>query len=253
MELFLIPLLILVVVVALGLLLLKTAKRRSTPTDDSGGTGRRPGLAAAPATSKEHSEVASSRLDQQQHTAVYSAIARGDALRAIKDYRAATGAGLREAAAAVANMSAHPQPYTPPAVPKPEDGPAAAQPDTAASPDSAGTPERSTASKPDTPPDRLATPESSTTSDASAARASVTPATGYRYRAIVSKGEEIREIASTRLNDEVFARIRATALDGDKEAAVQLLMEHSDASKQEASGFVELIHDEPPAGAPEAP
>ncbi|NMR30600.1 hypothetical protein [Crystallibacter degradans] len=247
MELFLIPLLILVVVVALGLLLLKTARRRSTPTDDGGGTGRRPNLTAAPATSKEHSEVASSRLNQQQHTAVYSAIARGDALRAIKDYRAATGAGLREAAAAVANMSAHPQPYTPPAMPKPEDGPAASQPD------SAGTPERSTASKPDTPPEPFATPEASTTSDASAARASVTPATGYRYRAIVSKGDEIREIASTRLNDEVFARIRTTALDGDKEAAVQLLMEHSDASQQEASGFVELIHDEPPAGAPEAP
>lgn len=247
MELFLIPLLILVVVVALGLLLLKTAKRRSTPTDDGGGTGRRQGLTAAPATSKEHSELASSRLNQQQHTAVYSAIARGDALRAIKDYRAATGAGLREAAAAVANMSAHPQPYTPPQAPRPEDGPGTARPD------SGGTTERSAAVKPDSTSEPLATPESSATADASAARASVTPATGYRYRAIVAKGDEIREIASTRLNDEVFARIRATALDGDKEAAVQLLMEHSDASQQEASGFVELIHDEPPAGAPEGP
>jgi ribosomal protein L7/L12 len=247
MELFLIPLLILVVVVALGLLLLKTAKRRSAPTDDGGETGRQRARTAAPATSKEHSEVASSRLNQQQHTAVYSAIARGDALRAIKDYRAATGAGLREAAAAVANMSAHPQPYTPPSVPKPQDGPDTAQPD------SVGPAERSTASEPVSTPEQLAAPESSTTADASAARASVTPATGYRYRAIVSKGDEIREIASTRLNDEVFARIRARALDGDKEAAVQLLMEHSDASQQEASGFVELIHDEPPAGAPEGP
>ncbi|QTG81638.1 hypothetical protein [Arthrobacter crystallopoietes] len=247
MELFLIPLLILVVVVVLGLLLLKTAKRRAAPTNDGGATGRRPNLTAAPATSKEHSEQASSRLNQQQHTAVYSAIARGDALRAIKDYRAATGAGLREAAAAVANMSAHPQPYTPPPGPKPKDGPDTAQPE------SVGPTERSTASKPDTPPEPLATPESSAAADASAARASVTPATGYRYRAIVSKGDEIREIASTRLNDEVFARIRARALDGDKEAAVQLLMEHSDASQQEASGFVELIHDEPPAGAPEGP
>jgi ribosomal protein L7/L12 len=247
MELFLIPLLIVVVVVALGLLLLKTAKRRSTATDDGGETGRRPTRTAAPATSKEHSELASSRLTQQQHTAVYSAIARGDTLRAIKDYRAATGAGLREAAAAVANMSAHPQPFTPPRVSKPEDGSDATQTD------SVGTSERSTASKPGITPEPLPPAESSTAADASAARASVTPATGYRYRAIVSKGDEIREIASTRLNDEVFARIRARALDGDKEAAVQLLMEHSDASQQEASGFVELIHDEPPAGAPEGP
>ncbi|HEX2248645.1 MAG TPA: hypothetical protein VHH13_13970, partial [Arthrobacter sp.] len=182
-----------------------------------------------------------SRLDQQQHTAVYSAIARGDALRAIKEYRSATGAGLREAAAAVANMSAYPQPYTPPPAPKPEDGPATAQPHPG------GTTERDTASEP------VAAPEPASTSDTSAARAGVTPATGYRYRAIVSKGDEIKEIASTRLNDQVFAKIREKALDGDKEAAVQLLMEHSDASKQEASGFVELIHDEPPAGAPEAP
>lgn len=247
MELFLIPLLILVVVVALGLLLLKTAKRRSTSTYDGGGTGRRPAPKAAPATSREHSVAASSRLDQQQHTAVYSAIARGDALRAIKEYRSATGAGLREAAAAVANMSAHPQPYTPPPAPKPQDGPAAAQPQ------SDGTPERVTPSEPATTSEPVTAPEPAATSDTSAARAGVTPATGYRYRAIVSKGDEIKEIASTRLNDEVFAKIREKALDGDKDAAVQLLMEHSDASQQEASGFVELIHDEPPAGAPEGP
>ncbi|MFD1214291.1 hypothetical protein ACFQ36_19875, partial [Arthrobacter sp. GCM10027362] len=65
--------------------------------------------------------------------------------------------------------------------------------------------------------------------------------TPYRYRAIVSKGDEIREIASTRLNDEVYARIRETALSGDLEAAARLLREHSDAGEQEALEFVALI------------
>ncbi|EMY32703.1 hypothetical protein D477_018761 [Arthrobacter crystallopoietes BAB-32] len=75
------------------------------------------------------------------------------------------------------------------------------------------------------------------------------PAGGYRYRAIVSQGDEIREIASTRLNDEVFGQIKDTALTGDREAAVRLLMEHSEADEQQARDFVRLIQPEPPAGA----
>jgi len=63
----------------------------------------------------------------------------------------------------------------------------------------------------------------------------------------VSQGDEIREIASTRLNDDVFARIKDQALGGDREAAVRLLMEHSDADEQQARDFVRLIQPEPPA------
>lgn len=66
----------------------------------------------------------------------------------------------------------------------------------------------------------------------------------YRYRAIVSHGNEVREIASTELNDDIVADIRRQALAGDRDSAIRLLMDHSQASLDEAAEFVALIHDE---------
>ena len=63
----------------------------------------------------------------------------------------------------------------------------------------------------------------------------------YRYRAIVSRGEEIREVASTRLNEDIFRRIRELALSGDYESAARMLREHADIGVAEAKEFVSMI------------
>jgi len=67
---------------------------------------------------------------------------------------------------------------------------------------------------------------------------------GYRYRAIVSHGDEIREVASTRLNEEIFQQIRAMALAGKFDNAAQLLADHSDIGLVEARDFVAMIEPE---------
>lgn len=68
-------------------------------------------------------------------------------------------------------------------------------------------------------------------------------ATNYRYRAIVSKGDEVREISSTRLNDEVFGRVRQLALAEDFDHAANLLCEHADVTFTDAREFVTFIRD----------
>lgn len=317
MESFLIPLLIVVVVVVLGLLAMKYLGGRSRTENDGGPRGRSPRGPAAVA-SREESVRASARLNQQQHSAIYALLARGDALNAIMEYRKATGAKLREAATAIASMSTYPQAYgAAPAMDDAEDAGGSGRPGEASAPDrpeeeagrpgtagetgsglfgnggsglsggaagsgqardvgsgSAADADRSGLSGdaagrgqsgsqesgplgppappvvPDTPeslagPGPAARPEAA---DAPAfARRPKEAARGYRYRAIVSQGDEIREIASTRLNDDVFGRIKDQALGGDREAAVRLLMEHSDADEQQARDFVRLIQPEPPA------
>lgn len=202
---FVVPLLIVVLVVVIGLVIVRLVSRNKTS-----GAGRLGQASGKPSTAmtKEAAAAASVRLNQQQHTAIYAMIAQGQALAAIREYRNATGAGLREAASAVAQMSAHPQPYT-----APQQGAPATQQDKAAEQQEAEPAQRSE------------------------------PA-GYRYRAIVSKGDTIREIASTRLNDDVFARIRSSALGGDRDGAVRLLLEHSEATETEAREFVDLIEPE---------
>jgi hypothetical protein len=301
MESFLIPLLIVVVVVVLGLLAMKYLGSRSK-TENDGATRGRSSRGPAAVASREESVKASARLNQQQHSAIYALLARGDALNAIMEYRKATGAKLREAATAVASMSTYPQAYGAPPAPsteatedargsgRPGDVSAPDRPEGAGSPGTAGetgsglpgdAARPGTAGKtgsdlpgdaarpgttgssgsgplgppahpviPDTP-ESLAGPAPAPRPEAADATAFVPrpkeAAGGYRYRAIVSQGDEIREIASTRLNDDVFARIKDQALGGDREAAVRLLMEHSDADEQQAQDFVRLIQPEPPA------
>src|SRR3954468_20252574 len=106
MESFLVPALILLIVVAGVLTAVALSRKRATGRTSPDAAGRSQG----PAPTREAALAANARLDQQQHTAVYSMIARGHGLEAIQAYRKATGAGLREAASAVASMSAYPQP-----------------------------------------------------------------------------------------------------------------------------------------------
>jgi hypothetical protein len=279
MESFLVPALILLIVVAGVLTAVALSRKRSAgarrPSPDAAGRGQ------GPAPTREAAAAANARLDQQQHTAVYSMIARGHGLEAIQAYRKATGAALREAASAIASMSAYPQPYISPAAgesgaAKPASSPAAGPsggPDRPAEPapgpapapesrDAAAEPERKEVAghsaaeghRPEPPaPARPAEPASaepggtdvpgkpSPSSPPAATGAPAHRPTAYRYRAIVSKGDEIREISSTRLNDAVYSRIRQTALAGDLESAARLLREHSDAGEQEAREFVALI------------
>jgi hypothetical protein len=275
MESFLIPLLIVVVVVVLGLLVVKYLGSRSK-TENDGGTRGRPSRGPAAVASREESVRASARLNQQQHSAIYALLARGDALNAIMEYRKATGAKLREAATAVASMSTYPQAYRAPRAPSPDEGPDAGpgqagdaglpgrtgdtdgrgQAAEHAGPGQAGSPGAGPLGPPAHPtvpdnPESLAgaapapRPEAADSTVFAPRPKEATP--GYRYRAIVSHGEEIREIASTRLNDDVFARIKDEALGGDRQAAVRLLMEHSDADEQQAQDFVRLIQPDPPA------
>jgi ribosomal protein L7/L12 len=227
---FLVPLLIAVLVIAIGLVIVRMASRNKTSR--AGQVRTSPGKPATE-TSREAAAEASARLNQQQHTAIYALIAQGQALTAIREYRNATGAGLREAASAVAQMSAYPQPYqaardVAPAL-RPED-------------------EEPRETAPEQPLEdaetRQAAPAPAQAEDAQPqepAPAPRTAPTGYRYRAIVSKGNTIREVASTRLNDEVFGRIRTAALSGDREDAVRLLLAHSEATEADAREFVDLI------------
>ncbi|MGM0930382.1 MAG: hypothetical protein ACQEXN_11815 [Actinomycetota bacterium] len=227
---FVVPLLIVVLVVAIGLVIMRLAARNKTSR--AGQVRRSPNQPTA-ATSKEAAAEASARLNQQQHTAIYALIAQGQALSAIREYRNATGAGLREAAGAVAQMSAHPQPYQA----SPDDAPTL-QPEDEELPEAAPEQPREDAESRQAAPGPAQAEDAPPQESADAPRAAPT---GYRYRAIVSKGDTIREIASTRLNDDVFDRIRTAALGGDREDAVRLLLDHSEATEADAREFVDLI------------
>ncbi|MEE1622052.1 hypothetical protein ACQ3I4_11735 [Zafaria sp. Z1313] len=52
---------------------------------------------------------AASRLNADQHRAVYQAIARGDFMGAVRGYREATGQGVKQCIVAVRSLEAHPQ------------------------------------------------------------------------------------------------------------------------------------------------
>jgi len=65
----------------------------------------------------------------------------------------------------------------------------------------------------------------------------------YRYRAIASRGDVIREVSSNMLNDEIYGRIRTMARSGDTEAAAHALTRHSDISLAQAREFIALLED----------
>lgn len=72
-------------------------------------------------------------------------------------------------------------------------------------------------------------------------RTSSSSSTVYKYRAIVSRGDEVREIRSSRLNDENYGQIRALALSGKYDEAASMLREYADVSEGDALDFVTMI------------
>lgn len=159
-----------------------------------------------PAVTPDAAAAASARLSEDAHRRIYSLIAQNGTIPAVQAFRKATGSSIREAAQAVAALAQFPQVYKGPELEAPE----------------TGHPEQAEARQPAQQP------------------GAASPA-GYRYRAIVSRGDTVLEIASTRLNDEVFGQVRTLALAGDLAGAARLLREHSDAGAEQAQEFVAMI------------
>ncbi|UXM91682.1 hypothetical protein [Paenarthrobacter sp. JL.01a] len=107
MDSILIPLLILIAVVAGVLLLIRSFTKRSAETKSNAqATG-------GPKDPVELARESAAKLNQEQHRQLYSLIAQGQAMAAIKLYLQATGEGLRASRNAVGALAAHPQPFTP--------------------------------------------------------------------------------------------------------------------------------------------
>ncbi|MFJ3957283.1 hypothetical protein [Arthrobacter sp. NPDC090010] len=102
MEPLLIPLLILVVVVALVLVVARRLGRPSEPRVEQ--------------DPRELAREAAGRLTVEQHRALYSLIAREEFMGAIRIYREATGAGLRQSRDTVLALAKYPQPFQAPRV-----------------------------------------------------------------------------------------------------------------------------------------
>lgn len=259
---YVVPLVIMLVVVLVVVVGARLLGRRNQSAQDQG-QDRLPGSEPAAPRGKagtrskrgreitrEDAEEASARLSPEAHRRVYSLIAQHQVFDAVREFRKATKSGLGDAAASVAALAQFPQPAPqPPATgqagqpaEKPdlpevtvvkgtltvEDiinaGPAAADPMTEPA---ASTPETSENSVTQAP-DRKSTEQAATQSR-------------YRYRAIVSQGDEVREVASTRLNAEIYAQIRQLALSGNHDGAARLLCDHADIGPADAQEFVSMI------------
>lgn len=165
---------------------------------------------------RKNAEEAGALLSPEAHQRVYSLIAQHQVLNAVQAYRKATRLGLGESAAAVAALAQFPQPSPEPAMPVVPEGPLTVDDIVNAAPEAG-----------EVDP-----------------KAGVEPASvpgAYRYRAIVARGEDVREVASTRLNEESFARIRDLARSGNYDAAARLLRDHADIGETEAQEFVAMI------------
>ncbi len=218
------PLLIVLVIVFIVLAGSRIIGRRkrsdgtaASPLAKTSGSSERPGKGRE--ITRQDAEEASARLDPDTHRRVYSFIAQRQVFNAIKEYRQATRTGLREATTSVAALAQFPQ-QTPQQTTSPRQTPVA----------------------PLTVEDIIgaaATPES-----ASAVPRPVVVPTSYRYRAIVSRGDDVREVASTRLNEEIFATITALARSGDYDGAASVLCNHADIGEQDAMEFVRMISPE---------
>ena len=102
MESLLIPILILVAVaLAVAFAARAWSRRRRTLKEP----------AQPPAESAELAREAAAKLSEDEHRRLYSLIAQGQAMAAIKLYYEASGQGLRASRDAVAALAAHPQPF----------------------------------------------------------------------------------------------------------------------------------------------
>lgn len=220
----LIIVLVIVVVVVVGARLLGRRNGAARTTEPGAAQRSAPAgaKAGAPAKaprgnreiSRETAQEASARLTPEIHQRVYSLIAQRQVLNAVKEYRKATHMGLGDSAAAVAALAEFPQP-----TPEPAAEPVVPSRDT-----------------PLTVEDIMKAAPT-----AEAVPAARTTPNAYRYRAIVSKGDEVREVASTRLNAEIYGQIRQLALAGNYDGAARLLLDHADIGVAEAQEFVAMI------------
>jgi hypothetical protein len=235
---YLVPLLILLVIVVGVGVASRFLGRKGRALQDSAdpkprrgnAAGRAGDTAPAPKARRRGREVtretaveASARLSPEAHRIVYSLIAQHQVLNAVREYRKAAHVGLGDAAAAVAALAEFPQP----------------------SPEPASEPSAGKTARPGKPGinDASFTVEdiiNAAPAAGAAAPAAQVPAS-YRYRAIVSRGDEVREVASTGLNEEIFRTIRALAQGGDYDAAASLLREHADIGEADAREFVAMI------------
>ena len=210
---YVVPLVIVLVIVVVVVVGSRLLGRRTPPAAATDPTSNMaPGKQQARASrsiTREAAQEASARLTPETHQRVYSYIAQRQVMNAVREYRKATHLGLGDAAAAVAALAEFPQPAPEPALPQPVIPPADA---------------------PLTVEDIM-----------NAAPASKPAPSAYRYRAIVSQGDEVREVASTRLNAEIYGRIRQLALSGNYDGAARLLLDHADIGVAEAQEFVTMI------------
>lgn len=107
MDSILIPLLILIAVIAGVLLLIRSFTKRSAESRADAAASK------PPRDPVELARESAAKLNQEQHRQLYSLIARGQGMAAIKLYLQATGEGLRASRDAVGALAAHPQPFTP--------------------------------------------------------------------------------------------------------------------------------------------
>jgi ribosomal protein L7/L12 len=207
---FLVPLLIVLVIVVVVAAVARYFGRKGRAVQEAApaGAGSAKPVRRGREITREMAQEASAKLTPEVHRTVYSLIARQQVLNAVKEYRRATGSSLGESAAAVAALAEFPQPSPEPELPAPRESPLTVEDIINAAPVAAPTPN------------------------------------AYRYRAIVSRGDEVREVASTRLNEEIFGKIRALANSGDFDAAAHLLRDHADIGLEDAREFVSMIEPE---------
>lgn len=223
----LIIVLVIVVVVVVGSRLLGRRNQGVQTTEP--GIGQPAAPVKAPRgnreITRETAQEASARLTPEIHQRIYSLIAQRQVLNAVKEYRKATHMGFGDSAAAVAALAQFPQP-TPEPRPQP-------------------TPEPRPEPTPEPRPEPILPSKDAPLTVEDIMKAAPSPETAvpnaYRYRAIVSQGDDVREVASTRLNAEIYAQIRQLALSGNYDGAARLLRDHSDIGVAEAQEFVSMI------------
>lgn len=108
MESLLAPALILLAVIA-GVLVGVRALGKRTAAARANSS-----VLAKPRDPIELARESAAKLTEEQHRKLYSLIAQGQAMAAIKLYLGATGEGLRASRDAVAALAAHPQPFRSP-------------------------------------------------------------------------------------------------------------------------------------------
>ncbi|NVM97088.1 hypothetical protein [Arthrobacter sp. SDTb3-6] len=240
---YLVPLVIVLVIVIVVIVASRFMGRKGRAIQDA--EGPKPRTAAPserkPRVTREMAVEAAAKLTPETHRAVYSLIARQQVLNAVQAYRKATGTSLGKSAAAVAALAEYPQPLPE----QPADAPLVVEDILQAAPKPAGptpaTPKAADPGQSGSGQPNSGQPKSGKDTTERAEGRAVPAAPSYRYRAIVSRGDEVREVASTRLNEEVFGRIRSLALSGDLDGAARLLRNHADLSEDDAREFVSMI------------